>query len=58
MRSTVEPYRQAVGNLVEAGVEAATIWQRLRQDHGYTGSYSSVLRFVKQLAPQEPKTGF
>lgn len=49
--STVEPYRQAVEALVKAGVEMATIHRRLVKNHGYTGSYSSVKRFVHRLNP-------
>lgn len=29
------------------------IWQRLRDDYGYKGSYSSVRRFVRQIEPME-----
>lgn len=53
--STVEPYRQLVSGWVEVGVEAMTIYDRLRDHHGYTGSYSSVRRFVRHLAPSEPR---
>lgn len=46
MRSTVEPFAEVVERLWNAGVERATIWQRLRDEHGYTGGYSSVRRYV------------
>jgi len=46
MRSTVEPFGEVVEELWNAGVERAAIWQRLRDEHGYTGGYSSVRRYV------------
>ncbi len=55
MRSTVEPYAEHVEALVRDGVEMQTIWQRLRDDYGYTGSYSSVRRYVQRVYPKEPE---
>ncbi len=52
--STVEPYRAVVEELLAQGVEQLTIFDRLGQ-HGYTGSYSSVRRFVSRLRPPEPR---
>ncbi len=48
--STVEPYQQLVGELLAQDVEMMTIFDRLRE-RGYTGSYSSVRRFVHHLHP-------
>jgi transposase len=53
--STVTPYRSTVEHLLERGVEITTIFDRLRADHGYTGSYGSVLRFVRRLRPRTPE---
>jgi transposase len=53
--STVEPYRDLVTGWVADGVEAMTIYDRLRDHHGYAGSYSSVRRFVHHLAPRDPR---
>jgi transposase len=53
--SSVEPYRVVVKELVEAEVEAAAIYQRLKE-RGFTGSYSGVYRFVRMLKPAQPKT--
>lgn len=53
--SSVEPYRDIVQSLLDQGVETAAIWQRLRDDHQYTGSYSAVRRFVDKLCPAEVK---
>lgn len=51
--SSVEPYREVVIKLRQQGVERAAIWERLKE-RGYTGSYSSVYRFVRQLEPPTP----
>jgi transposase len=55
MRSTVEPFAEVVESLVEQKVEMMAIWQRLRDEHGYRGSYSSVRRFVSGLRPKRPE---
>ena len=51
--SSVEPYRKVVGKLRQEGVEIAAIHQRLKE-RGFTGSYSSVYRFVRTLEPRTP----
>lgn len=48
-QSLVEPHREQVRRLVEAGVEAKAIWQLLCEERGFRGSYSSVRRFVRKL---------
>lgn len=53
--SAVEPYRAVVKEMVEGEVEAAAIYQRLKE-RGFRGSYSSVYRFVRTLKPVQPKT--
>ena len=55
MRSTVEPFGEVVGELLEAGVEMMAIWQRLRDEHGYKGSYTSVRRYVVRIRPGTPE---
>ncbi len=55
MVSRVAPYQDVVEALLDRGVEMRTIWDRLQADHGYQGSYSSVLRFVAKLRPKAPK---
>jgi len=52
--SSVEPFREAVVNLRRQGIEMAAIHLRLRE-RGYTGSYASVVRFVRRLEPPEPE---
>ena len=52
--STVEPYRSVVTKLLEDKVEVVAIHRKLSRNHGYTGSYGSVLRFVRCIAPSAP----
>jgi len=51
--SSVERYREQVEELRRDGVEMAAIHERLKE-RGYTGSYSAVYRFVRNLEPLEP----
>lgn len=53
--SSVEPYGQVVQQLLDQQVEMVAIFQRLRDDHGFRGSYSSVRRYVHRLRPPEPR---
>jgi transposase len=50
-QSLVEPLRERVLALHERGVEGQAIWQLLVEEHGFTGSYSSVKRFLRRVAP-------
>jgi len=53
--STVEAYAEIVGQLLEQDCEMTAIFARLRDDYGYTGSYSSVRRYVHRLRPTVPR---
>lgn len=53
--SIVEPFRARVKTLREQGLEIQALYQRLRDDHGYRGSYSAVWRFVRLLEPAGPE---
>lgn len=53
--STLEPYRSVVEALVKQDVEMMAIYQRLVGDHCYSGSYSSVRRFVAHLRPKDTR---
>lgn len=53
--SSVEPYQEVVQRLLDQGVEMTAIFQRLQDDYGYSGSYSSVRRYVHNLRPSEPE---
>ncbi|MGB9774801.1 MAG: IS21 family transposase, partial [Bacteroidota bacterium] len=54
--SSIEPYREAVQNLLQQGLELTAIWQRLRDNYGFTGSYSSLRRFVSHAEKKQPET--
>ncbi len=53
--STVEPYQDVVQRLVDQGVEMTAIFQRLRDNHGYAGSYSAIRRYVHRVNPHTPE---
>lgn len=52
--SSVEPHRARVVELRAKGVEMIAIWQILKDERQFTGSYSSVRRFVRTLEPRTP----
>ena len=47
--SLCEPYREQVTAAREQGRNATAIWQDLVDQHGFTGRYGSVKRFVREL---------
>jgi hypothetical protein len=49
--SSLEPYGEVVKTLRNQEVEMVAIWQRLKEDYHYTGSYSAVRRYVAHLEP-------
>lgn len=51
--STLETYREKVQNYLDQNLQMTVIYQRLREESSYEGSYSSVRRFVHQLKPME-----
>ena len=53
--SSVEPYRAQVLAWHEAGIQGTTIHDALVRNHGFTGSYSAVRRFLQTLDDQTPK---
>jgi transposase len=54
--SSVEPYRAQVLAWHEAGIQGTTIHDALVRNHGFTGSYSAVRRFLQALDDQAPKS--
>lgn len=53
--STLEAWREQVAKWHAAGIAGTTIHAALKRNHGYTGSYSSIQRFLVQLVvDQEP----
>jgi len=53
--SSVEPHRDMVLHWLDQGVEMTAIYARLRDDHGFGGSYSAIRRYVHTLCPVEPE---
>jgi len=53
--SSVEPYREIVERMWESGISIQVIYDRLCENHGFTGSYSAVKRFVHQLKKSTPE---
>ena len=54
-QSSLEPYRNLVEQWWSEGIDGTTIHAALKRRHGYTGSYSSVRRFLRSLAEQTPR---
>ena len=44
-----EPFRALILEKLEQGLQGTRIFQDLRDDHGFTASYSSVRRFIQRL---------
>lgn len=55
MTSTLAPYQSVIEQLLDQKVELTAIWQRLKDNHSYQGSYSAVRRFVQHLRPSQPE---
>jgi hypothetical protein len=51
--STLEPWRDQITQWYAAGIQGKTIHATLVRNHGYTGSYSSVHRFLCHLVSLE-----
>ena len=47
--SKCEPFRENIFEKLDAGLSAQRIWQDLKLDHGFAGSYQSVKRFCRRL---------
>ena len=47
--STSEPYRELIEAGLSRGRNAMSIWQELVDQHGFTGAYESVKRFVRKM---------
>jgi len=52
--SQCDPFRDLIKSKCDAGLTAQRIWQDLRCENGFTGSYSSVKRFVRRLGVSTP----
>jgi transposase len=51
--SSLEPWREQITHWYAAGIQGTTIHATLVRNHGYTGSYSAVYRFLHQLVVDE-----
>ena len=54
-QSGVAPFRDQVVAWRQQGVEGQAIFQLLVEQHGFTGSYSAVKRFLRRLEPKAPR---
>jgi len=54
-QSLVEPFREQGLAWHGQGVEGQAIWQLLVEQHGFGGSYSSIKRFLRRVAPPTPR---
>jgi transposase len=54
-QSGVAPFREQVLAWRQQGVEGQAIFQLLAEQHGFTGSYSAVKRFLRRLEPPTPR---
>ncbi|NLX23863.1 MAG: hypothetical protein GXY55_19595 [Phycisphaerae bacterium] len=52
--SQCEPYRQVVIGKLDQGLTARRVYQDLVFEHGFSGSYYSVRRFVRRLGDRHP----
>ena len=51
----IEPFGDQVLAWHAQGVEGQAIWQLLVEQHGFGGSYSSLKRFLRRVAPPTPR---
>jgi len=54
-RPAVEAHRARVVELRSKGVEVMALWQILRDEHGFAGSYTGVRRYVRKLEARLPE---
>ncbi|MBS0211586.1 MAG: IS21 family transposase [Proteobacteria bacterium] len=52
--STLEPFREQIARWLQSGIQGTTMHAALSRNHGYTGSYSAVRRFVQAHAAALP----
>ena len=53
--SSVEPYREVVKRWFGTGVQGRAIHAALKREHAYKGSYSAVVRMLRQLRAAQPR---
>ena len=52
--SSAEPLREVVQHWFNAGVQGRAIHAALKREHGYSGSYSAVVRMLRRLRADTP----
>lgn len=52
--SSVEPLRAVVQRWFDAGVQGRAIHAALKREHGFSGSYSAVVRMLRQMKAAQP----
>jgi len=52
--SQCEPFRKVIQDKLQNGLSRQRIYQDLREEHGFEGSYYSVRRFVRRLGQDRP----
>jgi transposase len=52
--SQCEPFRQVIQDKLQIGLTRQRIYQDLKDEHGFEGSYYSVRRFVRRLGQDRP----
>ena len=54
--SKAEPYRELIERMLrEQGCTGQVIFERLRENHDFDGSYWSIIRFIRRLEEKEPE---
>ena len=53
-QSSVLPYKKQVEEWCQQGIQGTTMYAALKRQHGFTGSYDSVQRFVKKIKDNLP----
>ena len=53
--SKVEPYREIVEEMRKNNFSGKVIFDRLRDEHGFPGSYTGVIRFLSRLEAANPE---
>ncbi len=48
-RSLAEPFREFISKCLDQGLSCQRIWQDLKTEHAFEGSYDSVKRFARRL---------
>ena len=53
-KSQLVQFKDIISSKLDAGLSAKRIWQDLVSDHGFTGGYDAVKRFVRRVGEKTP----